>query len=112
MGAAATIPTFLPLIVVAAMRRAEQRIHRRFADASAFTAGSAIPFAPSRAFERRRFEHLLRSGAVQRTADGRYYLDSAGWDRHVEQRRRRVLLAASVAIALIGIAVAILLATR
>lgn len=40
MSAAALVPCLIPMFVVIAMRRAEERIHRQLAEARAFTAES------------------------------------------------------------------------
>jgi len=112
MSAAALIPSLLPLFVVVAMRRAEARIHRQLVDAGAFRAESAIPLTLSRSFDRRRIEGLIRGGAVRLTADGRHYLDADGWSVYHQNRRLRVLLAMSVVVGLIGVAIAVFLILR
>ncbi len=112
MSAAALIPSLVPLIVVAAMRRAEARIRQRFEEARAFTTESAIPLSLDRSLERRRLESLTSRGAVHRTADGRYFLDVEGWSRYQGDRRRRGLVAVSVLLALVGIGIFVVLAMR
>jgi len=112
MSAAAMIPSLVPLIIVVAMRRAEARIHRQLADAGALTAESAIQLSPSRPFERRRLQGLIRGGAVRMTPSGRHYLDPDGWSRYQHDRRRRALLAMSAVVALIGVAVAVFFLMR
>jgi len=112
MSAAAVIPSLIPLIVVIAMRRAEESIHRQLADAGALTAESAIQLVPRRSFERRRLEGLIRGGAVRLTASGRHFLDAQGWSRYQQDRRRRALFAMSVAVALVGAAVAVVFFLR
>ena len=107
MSAAAMIPTLVPLFIVVAMRRAEARIHKQLADAGAFTAESAIQLSPGRPLERRRLQGLIRGGAVHLTPSGRHFLDADGWSRYHQDRRRRALLAMSVVVALIGLAVAV-----
>jgi len=107
MSAATLIPTLIPLLVVAAMRRAEARIHRQLADARAFTAESAIPLSLGRSFDKRRLEGLIRGGAVHPTDVGRHFLDAQGWDNYQRNRRRRALLALSVALALVGVVFAV-----
>ena len=104
MSAAALIPTLLPLFMVAAFRRAEKRIYRQLTDAGAVTAESAIQLSLGRSMERRRLESLIRDGAVRLGQNGFHYLDVDGWNRHQSNRRRRVLFAASVVVALVGIA--------
>jgi hypothetical protein len=107
MSAAATISSLIPLFVVAAMRRAEARIHRQLADARAFTADSAIRLSVGGSFDRRRLQGLVHGGAVRLTADSRHFLDADGWSTYRRNRRRRALLALCVVVALIGIGVAV-----
>ena len=112
MSAAAVIPSLIPLLLVVAMRRAEARIYRQLADAGAVTAESAIQLSPGRSIERRRLQGLIRGGAVRLTANSRHFLDADGWNSHQRNRRRRVLFAMSVVVALIGVAVAVLFIMR
>lgn len=112
MGAVATIPSLIPLFIVVAMRRAEARIHRQLAAAGAFTAESAIRLSPGRPFERRRLQSLIRGGAVRLTENSRHFLDAEGWSSYRRNRRRRVLFAMSVVVALIGFAVAVFFVMR
>lgn len=107
MSAVTLLPSLLPLLVVASMRRAEARIHRQLVDARAFTAESAIELSIKRSFERRRLEGLIHGGAVRLTANSRHFLDSDGWVNYQRARRRRAMLAASVALALVGVAFAV-----
>jgi hypothetical protein len=107
MSAAAVIPSLLPLLMVVAMRRAEASIHRQLANAGAFTAESAIQLSPSRSLERRRLQGLVRGGVVRLTLNSRHFLDADGWSMYQRNRRRRVLLAMSVVVALLGVAVAL-----
>ena len=109
MSAAALIPSLIPLFVVVAMRRAEANIYRQLAAAGAVTAESAIQLSPSRSLERRRLDGLIRGGAVRLTANSRHFLDVDGWNSYHQHRRRRALLAMSVAVALVGIAFAVIL---
>ena len=112
MSAAALIPSLLPLFMVAAMRRAEARIHRQLVDAAALTPESAIQLSPSRSLDRRRLEGLIRGGAVRLTASGYHFLDTDGWLGYRRNRRRRVLWAVSVVVALFGVAGAVLFLVR
>ncbi len=112
MSAAATIPSLLPLIVVLAMRRAEARIHRQLADAGAVSAQAAVALSPGRSIDRRRLEALIRGGAVRVTANSRHFLDADGWNTYRQNRRRRVLYALSVVLALLGVAAAVALLMR
>ena len=112
MSAAATISTLFPVIVLIAMRRAEASIHRRLADARAFTAESAIQLSLGRSIERSRLQGLIRGGAVRQTENSRHFLDADGWSNYQRNRRRRALVALSVVVALIGIGVAVLCVMR
>ncbi|MBK8097674.1 MAG: hypothetical protein IPK26_11240 [Planctomycetes bacterium] len=110
MSAAAVIPCLVPVIVAVAMRRAEARIHRQLTDAHATTADSAIQLSLSRSMDRRRLQGLVHGGAVHATANGRHFLDSAGWDTYHRNRRRRVSWAASIAIAVVGLILVVVFA--
>ena len=103
MSAVAVIPSLLPLLVVASMRRAEARIHRQLVDARAFTAESAIELSTKRSFDRRRLDDLIHGGAVRLAANRRHFLDNDGWVNYQRARHRRAMLAASVALALVGV---------
>jgi len=107
MSAAAVIPSLIPLVVVVAMRRAEARIYRQLADARALTAESAIELSLGRSIDRRRLQGLIHGGAVRLAADSRHFLDSEGWASYQRNRRRRVLLALSVVVALVGVGFAV-----
>ena len=112
MSAAAVIPSLLPLFMVVAMRRAEASIHRQLVNAGAFTAESAIQLSPSRSLERSRLQGLISGCAVRLNANGCHFLDAGGWSAYQRNRRRRVLLAIAVVVALIGVAVALLVVMR
>lgn len=107
MSGAAIIPSLIPLAVVVAMRRAEARIHRSLTEARAFTAESAIEVPLRRSMDRRRLEGLVQGGAVHPVAGGRHFLDADGWTSYLLRRRRRVLLALSIVVALLGVGVAV-----
>ena len=107
MSAAAVIPSLIPLFVVVAMRRAEARIYRQLADARAFTAESSIQLSLSRSIDRRRLQGLIHGGAVRLTANSLHFLDTDGWGNYQRNRRRRVLLALSVVVALVGVGFAV-----
>ena len=112
MSAAAVIPSLLPLVMVVAMRRAEERIHRQLESAGAIRAEAAIPLALTRSIDRRRLQGLLGGGAVRVAPNGHYYLDVDGWSTHKENRRRRVLLALAVVVALLGALAAVFFLLR
>lgn len=112
MAAPAVIPSLIPLFVVAAMRRAEARIHRQLLEARAFTAETAIPLTLSRSFDARRLQGLIAGGAVRATAAGLHFLDADGWSTYQQNRRRRVVIAVGVVLALIGVGALLLFVLR
>lgn len=112
MSAAAVIPSLIPLLVVVAMRRAEARIHRQLTDARAFTAESSIALSLQRSMDRRRLQGLIDGGAVRLTANNLHFLDTDGWGNYQRNRRRRVLFALSVVVALVGVGFAVLFVMR
>lgn len=112
MSAATIIPSLIPLIVVVAMRRAEERVLRQLTDAHALTAETAIPLSPSRSIERRRLQGLIHGGAIRLTADGRHFLDADGLNIYRGNRRRSALIALSVVLSLVGIGLAVLFSLR
>lgn len=112
MSAGAVLPSLIPVLVVAAIRRAEERIHRKLTEAGAVTAKSAVALSLDRSFDRRRLQALMRSGAVHATADGRHFLDAEGWTKHRNARLQRVALAVTVIVALLGIVVFVMMAMR
>ena len=101
------VPTLVPLFVALAIRRTEERIYRTLTDAGALTAESAIEFAVGRPLARSRLRRLVRKGAVGVAENGRYYLDTDGWQAYRSSRRRRGLLAMLVVLALVGITFAV-----
>lgn len=109
MSAVAVIPSLLPVLVVVAMRRAEERIHGQLVEAKALTAESAVPLSPRSLLGKGRLQGLVRGGAVRVTANDHYFLDADGWDRYQRNRRRRGLFAVTVVVALLGLAAALLL---
>lgn len=111
MGAPALIPSLIPMFVVAAMRRAEYRIHRQLVDAHAFTAETAISLSLSRSMDGRRLQALTAGGAVRTNAAGLHFLDADGWSAYQDRRRGRIAMALCVALVVVGIVVAVV-ATR
>lgn len=107
MSGAAIIPSLIPFVVVIAMRRAEKSIHRQLSAAGAFNAESATRLTLNRSFEKRRLAGLVQGGAIHATADNRHFLDAEGWENYRESRRKRVLLALTFIIALLGIGFAV-----
>ncbi len=105
------VPTLIPLFVALAIKRAEERIHRQLADARALTAESAIAFSAGGSLGKRRLQRLVRKGAVGVAENGRYYLNTDGWEAYRSSRRRRGLFALLVVVALVGIAFAIAILT-
>ena len=113
MSAVATIfPSVLPIVMVVAMRRAEARIHRQLADAGAFTAATAIRVSFRRSLDKRRLEGLVRGGAVRVAAEGCHFLDNEGWNDFQGNRRRRVVLAVAIVLAVVGIGAAAFITLR
>lgn len=112
MSAAAIIPSLLPLLMAIAMKRAEERIHRQLTDAGAVSAESAVRLSLRRSMDHRRLRGLIGGGAVRLGQNGLHYLDVEGWNRYQSNRRRRVLTAASIVLALVGIALGLLWLTR
>ncbi len=112
MSGAAVIPSLIPLFVVVAMRRAEARIHRQLADARALTAETAIELSLRRSIDRRRLQGLVHGGAVRLAANNRHFLDADGWSNYHRSRRRRVVIALSVVVALVGVGFALLFSMR
>lgn len=53
--------------------------------------------------DRRRLHGLIQGGAVRVTANSLHFLDADGWSNYQGRRRRRVLLALSVVVALVGV---------
>lgn len=113
MSAVATlIPSLLPLCMVIAMRRAEQRICRQLTEAGAFTAESAIQVSLERSIDRRRLEGLVGGGAIHPAAGGRHFLDPEGLCKFHDNRQRRVIIAGAIVVSLIGIGIATVFALR
>ena len=112
MSAAAMIPSLLPLLIVAMMRRAEARIYRQLAEANAYTADSAIALSPGRSIDVKRLKSLVRGGAVRSISNSQYFLDTDGWKTYRSNRRRRALFAVTLVLAFAGMAIALILALR
>ena len=100
-------PTFLPLFIALAIRRAERRIRRDLLDAGAISASTAASLSYERSLLRKRLRRLVDAGAVREVEPGRYYLDEDEWTRYRHDRRRRGLIAVSVVVALGGLAFAV-----
>ena len=101
MAAPAVFASLIPLFVVAAIRRAEERIHRQLVEGKALAAETAISVTLGRSFDARRLQALVEGGAVRRTATGLHFLDADGWNAHESRRRRRVVIALCVVLGLI-----------
>ena len=102
---AVSLPTFLPLLIAVAMRRAEQHIHADLVAAGALSADTAVALAYVQPLRRTRLRRLVASGAVRSASAGHFYLDEAAWATHRASRRRRALVALSIVLALAGVAV-------
>ena len=112
MAAPAVFASLIPMFVMAAIRRAEDRLHRQLVEARAFTAETAIPLTLGRSIDARRLQGLMEGGAVKRTAAGLHFLDEGGWNAHLSRRRRRVVIALCVVLSLIVIGAVVFFAAR
>ena len=90
-------PLFAALIL-----RTDRRIVRTLRDEQALSPDRAFPFDPQNAFVRWRFRRLAFGGAIRPAAQGRWYLDEAGLDNYRWARRKRLIAAAGVAIAVMA----------
>ncbi len=112
MAAPAVFASLIPLFVVAAIRRAEERIHRQLVEGKALAAETAISVTLGRSFDARRLQALVEGGAVRRTATGLHFLDADGWNAHESRRRRRVVIALCVVLGLIVVGAVVFFTTR
>lgn len=108
MAAPALIPSLLPLIMVAAMRRAEERIRKQLVDAGALTPEKAIALTFKRSMDSRRLKGLMDGGAVRRTTSGLHYLDEGGWAAYMSNRQQRAMVTVGVVLALIAVSAVVL----
>lgn len=81
----------------AAIVRTDRRIVRDLRSANATSANRAIVLGGLR-LRRLRTGRLTSAGALRATADGRHWLDEAGWRAYRAARRRRVLIAVTLAL--------------
>jgi hypothetical protein len=80
--------------------RTDTRLVRRLRDAGATTSAGALPIEPRHAIQHWRLARLERVGAVHRgAAPGSVFLDEEGWRAWRRVRRRRMLVAVGLAIA-------------
>jgi len=77
----------------AAMARARRDIQHHFFSHDAVRPDRAVDFEPNRMIEQRQFERMLDRGIIQRTNDGRYWLDVVAYDVDLTGRYQRVKLA-------------------
>lgn len=88
-----------PLVSLAAvvLLASRQRVVRVFLSRQAVAPPAAIPFDPSSALRRLWLRKFLRAGVLKRTG-GRYWLDEPAWQQYRENRRRRALAIAAIAL--------------
>jgi hypothetical protein len=79
-------------LVAAAIVGTDRRIQRKLRQAQAVAPDRATAIAGHSPLVRWRLSRLTAVGAVHALADGRYYLDEAGWQRYRWRRRRRALV--------------------
>lgn len=97
----------LPPIVPILAKAAERRIVARLRGAHATVEERAVSIDGTSWMESRRLAHLVRVGAVQRTAAERYYLSEPVYEEYVSRRRRLAIIAIAAAV-LAAAAVALL----
>lgn len=78
-------------LLAAAIVGTDRRIRNQLRQAQAVEPGRATAIAAHSPLVRWRLSRLTAVGAVHAVADGRYYLDEAGWQQYRRQRRRRAL---------------------
>jgi hypothetical protein len=99
---------FVPMVLVAHIRRIERRTIARLQDAGANTAELAILLEQRGPVERWVHRRLERAEALKPAANDRYYLYAPAYEAFQRSRRRRalivlaVLVAALVALYLLG----------
>ena len=99
------IAAFSPGPAVAAMiHRARRKIVAHFFVQHAVSAEDAVAFVPGNRIMRREFDHMRTRGIVREAEPGRFWIDTAAYQKDVEMRRNRlvpivlvlVLLAAAI----------------
>ena len=94
---------FVPLALVAALRRSERRAIARLLDAGANTAERAILLDSQRPLSGFTRQRLERAGVLQPAGNDRYYLNVGAYEVFRARRRKRAMFMA--ALLLIGIAI-------
>jgi hypothetical protein len=90
-------------LVAAAIVGTDRRIQNQLRQAQAVEPDRAAAIAAHSPLVRWRLSRLTAVGAVHAVADGRYYLDEAGWQQYRWQRRRRALsIVGGVLVATLG----------
>ena len=79
---------------------AERRIIQQMLRTNALTASTAQGLELRRSVDHRRLRRLIGEGVVREATPGRYYLDAPALADHLDSRRRRLLVAWLVLIAL------------
>ena len=79
---------------------AEHRVVRALRHAGATAPDAAQPFSPTRAMDGRALERLLAVDLVRDAGNGRCWLDEAAYGAYRGERRKRVLVALAVLLAI------------
>ena len=93
--------------IVAGLVVGEKKLVRRLRAANATVSGRAIALDDLRALQRLTLARLARAGAVQQTADGRWYLVEPLYD-DLRAWRRRMAVVTIIAAMLAGLVVFLL----
>jgi hypothetical protein len=79
----------------------ERRIIRRLREADAISAAASVALAIDNPVARYRLLRLLKSGAVVEASAGRYFLHRDAYQRYRDSRRKRVLAAMVILLAVL-----------
>ena len=79
---------------------AERRVADRLLRANAVWPGSGQPLENLRASHGRALRRLVAAGVIREEGAGRYYLYAPAYAAHMAGRRRRILIALAIVIAL------------
>jgi hypothetical protein len=79
----------------------ERRIMGRLRQAGAISAAAAVPLAIDNPVARFRLLRLLKAGAVVEASTGRYFLHRDAYQRYRDSRRKRVLAAMVILLAVL-----------
>ena len=101
---------FMATAAVAVVLQARREIQHHFFAADAVRPERAVAFTPSRSDEARQFEDMLKRGTIKREGADLYWLDVVAYDLDMRKQHRRAriaLLALSIVLAVVLIAMAI-----